>query len=238
VNPEPPLRVAVMQPYFFPYAGYYRLLAAADLFLLYDCVQFKRGGRIHRCELAASNGQPGWLTLPLTPAPRATPIDQIRLAPQARRQFDERLRRWPWVASAAGPNAELVRSWLAAPLDGRLLVDYLEYTLRGTAALLGLPARFARASTLALAPELRGEQRVIATVRAVGGGHFINPPGGIALYDADAFRAAGLQLSFLTPYQGRFPHMLPALMQCPAKEIADDIWQTTELVAATPGGST
>jgi hypothetical protein len=36
--------VAVMQPYFMPYAGYFRLFAAADVFVLFDCVQFPRRG--------------------------------------------------------------------------------------------------------------------------------------------------------------------------------------------------
>ena len=40
--------VAVMQPYFMPYAGYFRLFAAADVFVLFDCVQFPRRGWVHR----------------------------------------------------------------------------------------------------------------------------------------------------------------------------------------------
>jgi hypothetical protein len=44
-------RIAVMQPYFFPYAGYFRLLQAADHFVLLDCVQFPRRGRVHRTQV-------------------------------------------------------------------------------------------------------------------------------------------------------------------------------------------
>ncbi len=228
-----PLRVAVMQPYFFPYAGYYRLLVAADLFLIFDCVQFIRRGRIHRCEVPGPTGSLEQLTLPLEPAPRSTLVRDMRLAVDARRRFDERLARLHWIAAGRGPCADRVREWLqAAPLDRQLLVDYLEFTLRETAELLGLPARIARSSTLALAPDLRGAERVMAAVRAVGGRHFVNAPGGVGLYDPAAFVAAGLALSFLAPYDGRFPFLLPALMQRPAAEIADDIVATTRLVAA------
>lgn len=228
-----PLRVAVMQPYFFPYAGYYRLLVAADLFLIFDCVQFIRRGRIHRCEVPGPTGRPEQLTLPLEPAPRSTLIGGMRLAADARRRFDERLDRLGWVDAGGGPCAARLRSWLrAAPLDGRLLVDYLEFTLRETATLLGLPARIARSSTLGLAPELRGAARVMAAVRAVGGRHFVNPPGGVGLYDAAAFAAAGLDLSFLAPYAGRFPYLLPALTQYSSQEIAADVFAATRLVPA------
>ena len=227
------LRVAVMQPYFFPYAGYYRLLVAADLFLIFDCVQFIRRGRIHRCEVPGPAGKLEQLTLPLEPAPRSTLIGSMRLAADARRSFDRRLDRLGWIASGNGPCAARVRNWLQqAPLDGRLLVDYLEFTLRETAALLGLPARIARSSTLALAPELRGPARVMAAVRAVGGCHFVNAPGGVGLYDPAAFAAAGLELSFLTPYTGRFPFLLPALMQRSAQEIAEDVVAATRIAAA------
>lgn len=230
---DTPLRVAVMQPYFFPYAGYFRLFVAADIFLIFDCVQFIRRGRIHRCEVPGPTGRPEHLTLPLAPAPRETTIERIHLAPDARSRMDERLRRLGWIARGTGPQARQVRAWLEAePLDGRPLVDYLEFSLRETTALLGLPARIARSSSLALPAQLRGPARVIAAVRAVGGGHFINAPGGVGLYDAGEFTAAGLRLSFLTPYGGRFQHMLPALLDLPAQEIADDIRETTRVVSA------
>jgi hypothetical protein len=70
----------------------------------------------------------------------------------------------------------------------------------------------------------------MAAVRAVGGRHFVNAPGGVGLYDAGAFSDAGLGLSFLTPYEGRFQYLLPALMQRSAQEISDDIHGTTRLV--------
>jgi hypothetical protein len=215
-----------MQPYLLPYAGYWRLLQAADVFVVFDCVQFLRRGRIHRCELPDGS----WLTLPLAPAPQETPISAMRLAADARARFDERLRAQPWIAAAQGPAAERVRGWLAAPLDGRPLADLLLETLHDTAALLGLPARIERSSAFGLDPALRGEQRVIAAVRAVGGAHYVNSPGGRALYDAGRFAEAGLRLSFLAPYEGAFRYLLPALLRDEPELIAQDIRRTTLLL--------
>jgi WbqC-like protein family len=227
-----PLRVAVMQPYFFPYAGYYRLLAAADVFLIFDCVQFIRRGRIHRCELPGPGGRAEWLTLPLAAAARETTIDAIRFAPSARRDFDERLRRHDWLRSARGEGADRVRSWLHAPLDGAALVDYLELTLLGTARMLGLPARIARTSALGLDPGLRSQARVIAAARAVGASHYVNAPGGTGIYDAGSFASAGLTLEFLAPYDGPLKYMLPALMERPIQEIRDEVLRSTVMVKA------
>lgn len=218
-----------MQPYFFPYAGYYRLLATTDLFLIFDCVQFVRRGRMHRSELPGRAGRE-WLTLPLARALRETRIDRVRLAPNARQIFDAELARQDWFRHGSGPSADRVRSWLSAPMDNRLLVDYVEYTLRETADLLGLRTRIARTSSLALGDDLRGPSRVIAAAVAVGASEYVNAPGGISLYDPVAFTDTGITLLFLEPYLGRFPHMLPALMERPADEISDDIHRTTRLV--------
>ena len=65
-----------MQPYFVPYAGYFRLFAAADVFVAYDCVQFPRRGWVHRNRLPTATGMSDWLTLPVRNA-RATPASPI-----------------------------------------------------------------------------------------------------------------------------------------------------------------
>lgn len=44
------MKIAIMQPYYYPYAGYFRLFAATDLFVILDDVQWNRRGRVHRCE--------------------------------------------------------------------------------------------------------------------------------------------------------------------------------------------
>ena len=40
------MKLGIMQPYFFPYAGYFRLFAHVDEFVIFDCVQFRRRGRM------------------------------------------------------------------------------------------------------------------------------------------------------------------------------------------------
>ena len=49
--------LALMQPYFLPYLGYWQLLAAADQFVLYDEVNYIKGGWINRNRILI-NGQP------------------------------------------------------------------------------------------------------------------------------------------------------------------------------------
>src|ERR1035437_8840548 len=100
-----------MQPYFFPYAGYFRLFAVADVFVIFDCVQFPRRGRVHRTEVRGPLGTPEWLTLPLAYHSRDVLIRDLEFAPNARDRFDQRLARLPWLLTAAAPQAERVRAF-------------------------------------------------------------------------------------------------------------------------------
>src|SRR5437764_15470200 len=84
--------VAIMQPYFVPYAGYFRLLAASDLFVIYDCVQFPRRGWVHRNQIPDAHGRAAWLTLPLAKAPQEVLIRDLAFPEAAEAMLAERLR--------------------------------------------------------------------------------------------------------------------------------------------------
>jgi hypothetical protein len=209
--------VAVMQPYFFPYGGYYRLMAEAGEFVIFDCIQFNRRGRVHRCEVPGRMGQSEWLTLPLARQPREVLIRNLAFAPNARGVLDQRLARHAWLKTGKGPLAEAVREHLHAPLEG--VVDFLEAGLRLVGGALELPARIRRSSTLGIDAGLKGENRVIAIVRAVGGSGYLNLPGGRALYSTERFATAGLSLRFLPLYERGIFHMLPALVSAMPTDI-------------------
>lgn len=214
-------RLALMQPYFFPYLGYFRLFAAVDEFIIFDTAQFPRKGRVHRSHVPGPNGAPEWLTLPLSRCPQETPISHLSFAPHAREAFDRRLARLAWISNAEGANAGRVRAFLNAPLTS--VIDYLETGLRLVIDILRIEVVISRASALNLDPSLRGQERVIATAAARGATVYVNLSGGRALYSAEAFREAGIELAFLKPYEGGFHHLLPALMSEPAHSIRRDL---------------
>src|SRR5579859_6149779 len=126
--------IAIMQPYFLPYAGYFRLIAQTDLFVIYDCVQFPRRGWVHRNKLMDAQGQEQWLTLPLTPAPQEVLIGDLTFADGAAAAVAERLRPFP-VASRGGAHAALLDQ-VRRP-EGRP-VDYIAGLLEQASAQLGL----------------------------------------------------------------------------------------------------
>ncbi len=191
--------IAIMQPYFVPYAGYFRLLAASDLFVIYDCVQFPRRGWVHRNQLPNAAGEKTWLTLPLAKAPQEVLIRDLAFSEGASALLAERLLPFRLPVGGSGEFTEFLAAVRAVD---RPPIDYLVGLLACAAKVLRLPWQVVRSSSLAIDPELHGQERIIEIARRLGARRYVNAPGGRALYDPKAFDAAGIELRFLSEYAG------------------------------------
>lgn len=220
------LTVAVMQPYFIPYAGYFRLFAATDLFVIYDCVQFPRRGWVHRNRLRRQDGDAAWLTLPLKRAPQSVRICELDFADDAKNRLGSEASRFPALLSQRA--ASLVEA--IGQLDGTP-VDYLERTLSAACALLRLPFVTLRSSSLAIDPAIKGADRIIAIAQRLGATSYVNAPGGRVLYQPATFRAAGVRLNFLRPYEGPDWSILQRLQDESSEKIAQEIRQQSAIEA-------
>jgi hypothetical protein len=215
--------IAIMQPYFIPYAGYFRLFQASDLFVIYDCVQFPRRGWVHRNRLVDPRGINRWLTLPLAKAPRDVLIRDLRFSPKARELLAERLDPFHLATEDRG-----VEEILSAIRDvGGSPLSYLERLLEQVVRHLAFPWKVMRSSALGIPVALRGQDRILEIARQLGATHYVNTPGGTGLYNVDAFAAAGIQLHFLAPYPGPSCSILSRIIEEDREELANDIRMTT-----------
>jgi hypothetical protein len=216
--------IAVMQPYFIPYAGYFRLFAASDLFVIYDCVQFPRRGWVHRNRLVDQSGNLSWLTLPLEKAPRDILIRDLRFSPDAAALIRQRVRPF---GLAAQHGSEALRSMIDILLDPREHpVDYIARLLECAVACLGLPWNVIRSSSLNLPDSLRGQDRILEIARRLGARRYVNPPGGRSLYDPAAFADAGIELRFLPEYSGPASSILARFMDEDRAALAEELRAT------------
>lgn len=212
------MRIAIMQPYFYPYLGYFRLLSQTDLFILFDCVQFPRRGRVHRAPVLGPTGQEGWLTLPLVKTGRDSLISQQVFAPTAALDLQDRVAALPWLHQPETPDGTRLRDAILQPdVD---LVTYLERHLRLCADLLGLAPKIIRSSSFEVPEGLRGADRILHLAQQAGASTYVNAPGGRDLYQPALFAQAGLKLEFLPPYEGKYFHLLQALCQGEAASLA------------------
>jgi hypothetical protein len=214
-----------MQPYFIPYAGYFRLFAASDLFVVYDCVQFPRRGWVHRNRLPDRSGTLRWLTLPLERAPQDVLIRDLRFTSDAETLIAQRLRRFE-VASITQAGArgliEAIGRVRGTPAD--YIVRILDYVVD----YLELPRKMIRSSSLDVPPSLRGQDRILEIARRVGARRYVNAPGGRSLYDPGVFDKAGIELHFLSDFPGAPASILSRIMREHRDEIAREIRASIE----------
>lgn len=189
------MRVAIHQPNYAPWAGYFAKLALADVFVFLDDAQVPRGrSYFSRTRILGARGaEPAqWLTVP-TVRSGDVPIRQVRCADEhwPRRHLltlRARYARTPFFAEVMALLTPIYAEpgELLAPFNARLVAAIADY--------LGLRPRFLHASELALAPELRSTERLVALTRAVGGTTYVSGAGGARYQDPRLFAEAGLAL--------------------------------------------
>lgn len=189
------MRVAIMQPYFFPYIGYFQLIGAVDLFVVYDNIKYTKKGWINRNRML-QNGQDLMFSLPLRHDADHLDVRDRVLAPDFKRdkllnQLRGAYARAPQFAATFPVVERAVRC------ADQNLFGYLHHALRCACDHLGLTTPIVVSSTVDVDHDLRGQDKVIALARAVGATAYVNPIGGTDLYDRDAFRQQGLELRFL-----------------------------------------
>jgi len=188
-----------MQPYLFPYIGYFQLLHAVDRFVLYDDVAYIKQGWINRNRILI-NGAAAYITIPLKHASSHRLICEIETDDSAQnRCWNAKLLKSVSNAYRRAPQFAMVFPLLeevfsaAVPLVG----DVARAGIEAVARVLHIRTPLVRSSTAHPDAGATGARRVIDICRAEGATEYINPIGGTALYDARTFRDAGLELRFL-----------------------------------------
>ncbi|MEP6604482.1 MAG: WbqC family protein [Nitrosospira sp.] len=217
------MRVAIMQPYFMPYAGYFRLFAVADLFVALDCVQFPRRGWVHRNRLTDENGELQWLTVPLKKGDRdTTRICDLRFPENAKMVLFEQTRRFPVLQRIGETHSDLANLLFNVGNDP---TEYFISTLTEMAGILGLNCPVMRSSTLNIDFRFKAQQRIIEIARQLGATGYVNAPGGKDLYDEASFKKAGLTLEFLPHYRGGFSSILERVVDDGVDPVMKEIHQ-------------
>ena len=205
------MRVAIMQPYLFPYVGYFQLLHHADVFVLLDDVAFIQKGWINRNQLLVGQ-KPYLFTIPLAGSSQNKLIQDISLLAVGRTQH--KLLATIEQAYRAAPEFErvfpLVAQVLLSPEPD--LTALVRDSLRRINALVGLPAAIIRSSAVTKNPRLTGQDRILALCRALGATEYLNMQGGSALYAADEFAHQGITLRFLAPTLAPYPQRSAAFV--------------------------
>lgn len=222
------MRLAIMQPYFIPYAGYYRLFTTTDAFVIYDDVQFPYPGWVHRNKLTKKNGELDWFTLPLKRKPLSTRIKDIEFAINAPGKWEDTL--WRFEVFTKKPQSELATTVALATGFENPLKAILR-TLDMTQKLLGIKCPVFLSSMLKIRQDLRGQDRVLAICEYFKATQYVNASGGIDLYDVEVFKKRGVELKILAPYRGVMTSILERLTYERVDDVKAEIDSNAQFVS-------
>ena len=199
------MKLAIMQPYFLPYIGYFQLIAAVDLFVVYDHIKYTKKGWINRNRML-QNGQDAMFTVPLKGGSDALDICERELAADFNRgkllnQFKGAYQRAPFFAETFPLIEQIVRH-----ADANLF-GFLHHSLARICEYLGIATEIRVSSGIAIAPDLKGQDKVLGLCEAVGADIYVNAIGGLELYSKEAFRARGVDLKFIRPSPCEYPQL-------------------------------
>ena len=185
-----------MQPYFFPYIGYFQLMQAADVFVFHDDAQYIKAGWINRNRILL-NDEPSWLTLPVRKGASSLPINQRHYLLDTD-TIDAIKKRLEACYSQAPEYDEIYRFIFGLLDHAESNVAAFNFNLlTELARKLGISCTFVASSTMHKPGGLKGQDKVIDMCRRIGATQYINPIGGLALYDGAVFLDMGIQLRFL-----------------------------------------
>jgi len=216
-----------MQPYLFPYLGYYQLVHHVDEFVLFDDVNFIKKGYINRNNIVL-DGAAHRFTLPVLAVSQNRRINDhlftdsseelVSLIDRAYRKsafFDDA---FPVIADTLNSGDRNV-----AVLAGQSIKNVFSY--------LGVDKKFSWSSAVQKSPDAKGEQKILEICQEKRAERYTNAIGGKDLYNSAAFAAKGIELEFIkmrpVEYSQGRPEFIPnlsmidVLMNCSKDHIKD-----------------
>lgn len=188
--------LVIMQPYLFPYLGYFQMLQAADRFVLYDDVNFIKRGWIHRNRLSI-NGKEFLFSVPLNKPSQNKLICETFIADDSK--WQDKLTQTIRIGYSKAPYFNdffpvlegLVRN------SEKDLTAYIEESFKRIASYLSIDTEIVRSSDEHPdTADLKGQERIMAICKKEKAERYINPVGGMTLYQPEYFQQNQVELYF------------------------------------------
>jgi len=203
------MKYAIMQPYFFPYLGYYSLIRKSDKFILFDDVQFIRHGWIERNRILKPVEDWQYVAVPLEKFPLGTKISEVKIRStedwreKMLRQLMHYKKRSPFYAEAM----DVIGKAIAIETDS--IVELNRNVLIETCRYIDIPLDIHVFSKMNIGIDevTHPGEWALNITKALGGSAYINPTGGVEIFRKEQYDAAGIELQFLgnnlKPYSQR-----------------------------------
>ena len=190
-------KLAIMQPYIFPYIGYFQLINSVDEFIIYDNIQFTKKGWINRNRILA-NGKDQLITIPLKKDSDYLDIVERELSESWEKDKNKILNvikssysKAPYFQEASNIIIECLnnpeRNLFKFIYDSIVLInEYLE-----------IKTPIVISSSINANHALKSQDKVLSLCKAQKADVYINSIGGVKLYNKEIFRNNEIELNFI-----------------------------------------
>jgi hypothetical protein len=187
------MTIAIMQPYFFPYIGYWQLINAVDTFVIYDDVNFIKKGYINRNSILVG-GKSQKFTLELIGASQNKLINEIAVGNNSKK-----LLKTIEMSYKKAPYFESVFPLIESILNNeeKNLAKYLGYSLKKISNYLKIDTNIIYSSDIEKDNSLKAQDKILDICDILQADKYINAIGGQELYNKDDFKSKDIELNFL-----------------------------------------
>jgi len=186
-----------MQPYFFPYIGYWQLINAVDIFVIYDDVNFIKRGYISRNNIL-QNQKAQLFTLELIGASQNKKINEISVGNNSKKllkTIKQNYSKAPFFNDVFQVLDEILNN------EEKELSKFLGFSLVKIAKYLNIDTKFLYSSDIKNDKTFKAQDRLIEMSKILNATGYINSIGGIELYDKEVFSQNDINLSFLKTHE-------------------------------------
>jgi len=191
------MTLAIMQPYLFPYIGYWQLINAVDTFMIYDNIQFSKKGWFHRNNILL-NGKKTLFSIPLKKDSDSLDVvnrfisnDAYKEINKIIRQIENAYKKAPYFKDVFPMVKEILQN------DERNLFKYIYNAVVKICDYLEIDTKIIISSEINIDHTLKSQDKVIALNTALHATKYINPIGGTELYKFEEFQKENIELCFL-----------------------------------------
>ena len=198
------MKVGIMQPYIFPYIGYFQLINAVDKFVIYDDVNFINKGWINR-NRTLNNGKESLFSIPLKEASQNKLINEIEVNWDSawKSKFLKTLEQCYKKAPFYQEALSIIERTLQ--VDNKPISKVIEQNLRLICEYLNIKTELVSSSAMYQNTHLKAQERVLDICLQENATQYINPIGGLELYDTDFFNVKDIKLNFIKSMPIEFP---------------------------------
>jgi len=200
-------KVAIMQPYLFPYIGYWQLINAVDIFVIYDNIQYTKKGWFNRNRILM-NGKDMLFSLPLKKDSDYLDVHERYLSESAG-QAIKKLEAQIQAAYRKAPFFDEIFPLIKECLhyDEKNLFKYIYHSIELINDYVGIDTNIIVSSGINIDHDLKSDKKVLSICKEMKSDIYINPIGGLDLYDKSIFSDHGIELFFIKSREIIYPQL-------------------------------